>query len=79
MKQKKNSNIINCFKKSFQILKDIIEKINQFKQLAKKKKNKNPTMNNKKKCKIIAVIFKTSKNFNRKQVKKDRKKNQFFN
>ena len=49
MKQKKNSNIINCFKKSFQILKDIIEKINQFKQLAKKKKkNKNPTMNNKK-------------------------------
>jgi hypothetical protein len=32
-------------------LKDIIEKINQFKQLAKKKnknKNKNPTMNNKK-------------------------------
>ena len=46
MKQKKNSNIINCFKKSFQILKDIIEKINQFKQLAKKKKN--PTMNNKK-------------------------------
>ena len=40
MKQKKNSNIIIFFKKSFQILKDIIEKINQFKQLAKKKKQK---------------------------------------
>jgi hypothetical protein len=38
--RKKNSNIINCFKKSFQILKDIIEKINQFKQLAKQKTKK---------------------------------------
>ena len=46
MKQKKNYSLINCFKKSFQILKKGIKKRRyKFKELAKK----NPTKNNKQK------------------------------
>ena len=40
MKQKKNSSLINCLRKSFQILKDEIKKKNQFKKLSKKPNKK---------------------------------------
>ena len=69
MKQKKNYSLINCFKKSFQILKEGIKKEdinlkNQLKKIKQKTINKK-TLNN-------LFIFKTNKKFNKKQAKRKR-------
>ena len=69
MKQKKNYSLINCFKKSFQILKKGIKKEdinlkNQLKKIQQRTINKK-TLNN-------LFIFKTNKKFNRKQAKRKR-------
>ena len=69
MKQKNNYSLINCFKKSFQILKERIKKedINFKNQL---KKFQQRTINKKNLNNLF--IFKSNKIFNRKQAKRKR-------
>ena len=69
MKQKNNCSLINCFKKSFQILKERIKKedINLKNQL---KKFQQRTINKKNLNNLF--IFKSNKKFNRKQAKRKR-------
>jgi hypothetical protein len=62
-----NSNRINCLKKSYQILKEMIRRKYKFKELVKKTQQRTiniKTQNNR-------VIFKTNNEFLRKQAKKE--------
>ena len=65
MKQKKNSNLVNCLEDSSQILKEEVGK-----NINLKNETKNPTKSNKQKDRDSRVIFKNNKKLYGKQAKK---------